>query len=307
MAIDLKNWILPPRVRYALRVARGQEPRAHVTRLLRSVAGWTAPLEVQRALFDLWYGVHGVDVSTNARLAAKHRGARRCFVIGNGPSLKDMDLSPLAREVTIGCNSFYKHPQASRVDLKYLCIGDATFFEDTVRAVSWHHVIEREMPRAVKVFHPSGRDLLRKHDLYRGHDVHFYRHGITVSDPELVDFDFTRPLTVGHTTGTRLAIPLAVYLGFTEIYVLGFDANWMADYRGSYHFYDKHELWPEFDSQEADKRHPRYADQLINALRDFESHGLLAEATAARGVKVYNAGIGGLLDTYPRVRFEDLF
>lgn len=307
MGFDLKNWFIPPRFHHLMRIARGLEPRAHVTRLIREVASWTAPREVQRALFDAYYSAQGLDVSGNAVLANKHRGARRCFVIGNGPSLKDMDLSPLANEIAIGCNSFYKHPAAPVVDLDYLCIGDATFFEDKPHAVEWHETIAREMPRAIKMFHASARPLIERHGLYPGHQVHLYRHGITINEPELVDFDFTRPLCVGHTTGTRLAIPLAIYLGFTEIYIIGFDASWMENYRGSYHFYNDHELWPEFTSMASDTRHPRYADQLINALRDFESHALLYEAAKLRGVKIVNAGRGGVLDTYPRVPFEDLF
>ena len=35
-----------------------------------------------------------------------HRG-KRCFIIGNGPSLKGMDLSPLRGEVTFGLNRIY--------------------------------------------------------------------------------------------------------------------------------------------------------------------------------------------------------
>ncbi len=120
-------------------------------------------------------------------------------------------------------------------------------------------------------------------------------------------FDFTRPLNVGHTTGSRLAIPLAVYLGFEEVYLLGFDASWLDDFEGSYHFYDTHQQWPVFDSQAADHRHPRYADQLINALRDFDSHELLAQSAPMHGVDIFNAGLGGRLDTYPRVAFESLF
>jgi uncharacterized Rossmann fold enzyme len=307
MAIDLKNWIIPPRFRYLARIAQGKEPRSHITRFIRDVAAWTAPREVQRALFDIYYGLKGVDVARNAELKDRYRGQRRCFVIGNGASLKDMDLSVLANEITIGCNSFYKHEQARRVDLKYHCVGDPMFFENTPRAVEWHREIESAMPRATKMFHARGQPLVREHGLYRDQTIYYYRHGITVDEPELVDFDFTRPLCVGHTTGSRLAIPLAIYMGFTEIYIIGFDANWMESYRGSYHFYEKHALWPEFDAQATDKRHPRYADQLINALRDFESHALLYEAAKARGVNIYNAGKGGLLDTYPRVVFEELF
>jgi hypothetical protein len=45
----------------------------------------------------------------SARLAAlkdAHRG-ERCFLIGNGPSLKQTDLSLLKNEFTIGTNRIY--------------------------------------------------------------------------------------------------------------------------------------------------------------------------------------------------------
>ena len=41
-----------------------------------------------------------------ARFEDLHRG-QRCFIIGNGPSLKQMDLSPLQNEITFGMNRIY--------------------------------------------------------------------------------------------------------------------------------------------------------------------------------------------------------
>ena len=46
------------------------------------------------------------DKARLAKLRDAHAG-RRCFVIGNGPSLAGMDLSPLKDEVTIGSNGIY--------------------------------------------------------------------------------------------------------------------------------------------------------------------------------------------------------
>lgn len=303
----LERWLLPPHVRHALRVLSGKEPQARRTRFLREIASCLVPIEIQMALLGLHYRVTGLDVSSNLRLRGKHADRKRAFVIGNGPSLRDMDLSVLSDEITIGANSFYKHKDADAVDLDYLCIGDATFWEDTPTAVEWHRIIESRMPRTTMMFHAGSRALIERHGLYAGNDVHVYRHGITVSSPELVHYDFTKPLNVGHTSGSRLGIPLAVYLGVREIYLIGFDASWLDNYEGTYHFYDTHRQWPNFDSQAADDRHPRYADQLINALRDFDSHALLAESAPMHGARIFNAGRGGRLDMYPRVLFESLF
>lgn len=305
----MKEWLIPPNFLYALRMARGREPKAHVMRLFRDAVAWTLPHRVQKAILNARYSWQGISVARNRHLADRHAAERRCFVLGNGPSLKGLDLTPLRDEWTIACNSFYKHPDAPTVGLDYLCIGDPSFMEDKPNCVEWHRIIESLMPQTKLMLHPSAKTLIQRHGLYGQHDVYFYRHGITVTHPELVGFDFTQPLSVGHTCGTRLGIPLAVYLGFKEIYLLGFDANWLDDIDASYHFYDAHDQFPEFDALAEDGRphHLRYEDHLIFALRDFHSHGLIAEATRSRGVKVWNASTAGRLDMYPRVDFEKLF
>lgn len=299
----MRNWLLPPSLQFALRILSGKANRAHTMQFLRGAVGWTVPTELQSALLSVAYAFRGVDASRNTELKLRHQG-RRCFVLGNGPSLKDADLALLRDEITIGANSFFQHPQAREIQLKYLCIGDANFFDDTAKGVAWHRLIEETLPHTVMMFNPAAKALLQRHGLYRGHQVFYYQQGITVTNPDLVHFDFTKPLNVGHNTGSRLSIPLAVYMGCAQIILLGYDCNWMENFRGSYHFYARNPHFPEFDSQAADGRWPRYADQLLNALRDFESHALLAEAAGAMGVKIVNAS-GGLLDTYPRISYAE--
>ncbi len=303
----MRNWILPPHLQYLWRIARGNEPRAHIMRFAREVVAWAVPTEVQSFLLSRMHDIRGVDVSRTAKLANRHQGEGRCFVIGSGPSLKGMDLSPLVHEYTIAHNSFYKHPDAEQIGLNYLCIADESFFEDHERSVAWHQIIESKLPDVELMFHGAAKSLIRKHGLYANHSIYYYRHGVTVHYPELVHFDFTKPRNVGHTVGSTVGIPLAVYLGFKNIYLIGFDANWLDDYGGSYHFYDAHDQWPEFDSLQTDYRQPRYQDQLIFAQREYHSHYLLAEATAKLGVQIYNATGAGHLDMYPRVNYKELF
>jgi hypothetical protein len=300
----LSDWLVPPHVRFLARSLRGRERRSARMRFLRDLTNWTVPANLQRVLLGLAYSVTGLDVADNGRLRNRYAG-RRCFVIGNGPSLGAMDLTPLAGEITIGANSFYKHRDAERVGLTFLCIGDEQFMIDEPRAVDWHRIIAEKLPRTGMLLNPRARVLVEKYGLYADREVFYFRRGVVSQYAELVDFDLTKPINVGNTTGTQLAIPLAVYLGCTEIILLGFDCNWLESYTGSYHFYATHDQFPEFDALKTDDRWGRYEDHLIFALRDFEAHRLIAERTAQLGVTVRNATAGGLLDMYPRVRFED--
>jgi hypothetical protein len=302
----LRDWLLPPHVQFLLRSLKGATRRSQKMRFLRELTNWTVPSNLQRILLSVGYWWQGLDVSANERLRNRYAG-RRCFVIGNGPSLGAMDLTRLRGEITVGANSFYKHRDAQAVDLSFLCIGDENFMLDEPRSIEWHRIIADRLPRTNVLLNPRARPLVAKYGLYQNREVFYFQRGVVSEYPELIDFDLTRPINVGNTTGTQLAIPLAVFMGCTDIILLGFDCNWLESYTGSYHFYASHEQFPEFDSLKTDDRWGRYEDHLIFALRDFEAHRLIAERTRQLGIVVRNATAGGLLDMYPRIRFEDCF
>jgi len=57
----------------------------------------------------------------------KHKG-QRCFIVGNGPSLKEMDLAPLRNEFTFGLNRIY---------LLFESLGFATTYFVSLPEVYW--------------------------------------------------------------------------------------------------------------------------------------------------------------------------
>src|SRR5688572_6994115 len=137
----LRRWLVPPQVQYGLRALRGEEPRVQRLRFAREVIGWMAPVELQFRVLALAGKIPVADLQRNASLAVNQSG--RCYIIGNGPSLKQQDLKAHANKFTIGANSFYKHPDAEAVGLDILCIGDPTFWKDAPNNVEWHRIIEQ--------------------------------------------------------------------------------------------------------------------------------------------------------------------
>jgi len=272
---------------------------------LRAVADWCMGPRLQESLLSQWRRVSTRRLDENRRLIGLHAGERRCFVIGNGPSLKDMNLRPLADEFTIAANSFYKHPDAGAIGVDYLCVNDPHFMKDEPRSVNWHRTIGEKLPTASLVLNETAYPLVNTHRLYSGHDVYYVRSGPRTHRAASVNLDLSRPLNVGMTTGSSVAIPLALSLGFKEIYLIGFDCNWLADLSASYHFYQTHEHFPEFDSVNKDTRGFDYEDELRSALREFESHRLLREKAKSIGARIVNATIGGLLDVYERKGFAE--
>jgi len=276
-------------------------------RLAHGVAEWVVGPNLREVAADAWRRSFGAKNPAIRVLQNRYAGRDRCFVIGNGPSLKAMDLRPLADEVTIGANSFYKHPLAADVRLKFLCVFDPHFMRDEPRSVDWHRTIDERLPEASFLFHHSASSLVKKHQLYSGREVFYVQSGKWTHRGNFVDFDFYRLRNVGMTTGSSIAIPLAVFLGFKKIYLIGFDCNWLENTSGSYHFYDRHDQFPEFDSIAKDNRGMSYEKFLQTIHREFESHRLIREKAASLGVEIFNATDGGLLDVYPRVAYADCF
>jgi hypothetical protein len=273
----------------------------------RAIADWCVGPRLQEALLAQARRVATQRFNENRRLTGRHAGENRCFVIGNGPSLKDMNLRPLADEYTIAANSFYKHPDASAIGLDYLCINDPHFMKDEPRSVSWHRTIAENLPAVRLVLNEVAQPLVNAHKLYLGHEVNYVGWGPWTHRAANINLDLTRPLNIGMTTGSSVAIPLALSLGFREIYLIGFDCNWLASTTATYHFYQTHEYFPEFDSVGKDTRGFSYEDELRSVLREFESHRLLREKAKSLGARILNATKGGLLDVYERREFAECF
>lgn len=68
-------------------------------------------------------------VSKNKELKNKHKG-ERCFILLNGPSIKNHDLSLLKNEITFACNHFYQSDLANEINPTYYCGLDPLLFKN---------------------------------------------------------------------------------------------------------------------------------------------------------------------------------
>ena len=135
----------------------------------------------------------------------------RCFIIGNGPSIKLMNLDALKDEITIGCNVI----SYSGFEPTYICISDTTKFDkypakDIYASKTSTYILNKDInPR--RFLHPS-----------RYHQVQFLPTGLLDTQVQQLDPSFR---TTHRSTWvmTDLCIPLAYHLGIKEIYLIGID------------------------------------------------------------------------------------
>lgn len=275
---------------------------------------WTSPiyLPTERiALADKVAGMSRVAEIHNRRLDRIYRpqlralrqlysSTRRCFIIGNGPSLNDTDLSRLKGEVTFAVNGFYL--KAEELDWKptFYVVEDHLVAEDRAVDLNRLHGTTKLFPAYLG------------YCLDEDEDTIFFNHRARVSYPHGFDFSTdAEKVTYTGCTVTFTCMQIAAYLGFREIYLIGVDAD--------YTIPDDSEIDTSagtgvIDMQSDDPNHfdPNYfgkgyrwhdpqVDMMIEAYKEAEL------VTRANGQVIYNATKGGKLEVFQRRDYDSLF
>jgi hypothetical protein len=226
---------------------------------------------------------------TRQRLAAlkNSRRGERCFILGNGPSLKNTDLSKLRNENTIGLNRIYlAFPDMGFSTTYYLSVNDLVVEQCAAdiqnlkmpKFVSW---------RARKWLHPVD-------------DLYFLY--TTFTGPKFAT-DATGRLWEGATV-TYVALQTAFYLGFQTVILIGVDHNFVTQGKPN----------TTVVSQGDDPNHfsPAYFGkgfrwQLPDLDTSERSYRLARQAYEKAGRQVLDATVGGKLQVFPKVPYESLF
>ncbi|MCC5995783.1 MAG: DUF115 domain-containing protein [Oceanicaulis sp.] len=233
-------------------------------------------------------------------LREQFKGRKRCFLIGNGPSLNDTDLSVLKDEVTFAVNGFFLKAKELDWTPTFYLVEDHLVAEDRAEWI-------KDFKGPIKLF-PAYLGYMFE----PGEDTIFYNHRPRKSYPHGFDFSMEADkITYTGCTVTFSMMQIAAYLGFEEIYLIGVDASYAipADARES-----KDYGVGVLDMQSDDPNHfdPdyfgkgfRWHDPQVDKM--VEAYGEARRVLEGTGQMIYNAGIGGQLEVFERRRFHDIF
>jgi glycosyltransferase involved in cell wall biosynthesis len=222
----------------------------------------------------------------------KHKG-KRCFVIGNGPSLTMSDLSSLKNEITIASNKVYLAFKHTDWRPTYFTIADALLLDK----------IQHALPSNVgTIIAPSGT---RKR-WQSGDSVRYFKDIGGVSNDIKDTPSFSNDIGVGAYAGytiTFFNLQLAAHLGFSQIYLLGCDHT----YRGEVNVKPDEKI----SSKEINHFLPGYRQpgEVVNAAPIDEMNHAYRHArlfSDQTNQKIYNATRGGDLDIFERADFDTL-
>jgi hypothetical protein len=236
-----------------------------------------------------------------------HRGDR-CFLVGNGPSLKYHDLRKLCGEKTFVSNLFVLHESAYTIEPNYYCISCWTHWHGDRFTESLRRGLSK-FGENTKVFleYDARRVVSRTHGLNRRQVNYLFLNEKALVWEDQFGVDIQKPLCWGRTIMIDFVIPLACYRGFREIYIIGvdleYDTNNAKSKDGSY-FYDITEDDREVVFQTSIFKEETSEERIGQVIRAFSVVDRHLNNTEHR---IYNAGHGGRLEVFPRVNYDDLF
>ncbi len=239
-------------------------------------------------------------------LKDKHCG-KRCFIIGNGPSLTPSDLNKIKKEISFGVNKIIK-------------IYKDTEWRPTYYMASDPLLLEKQNERMGET--TASSEVLLDSDFLEGiapelrKNVIWYHH---VSRYTMIPEFSNRPDKIVYEAGSVLfhAIQFAVFMGIKEIYLLGVDNSYqkkkMEDGREVLDFFSDRPMhfYPSGDEEKAFQRSMEcwmdYNNPKKSGLYDSnDMWNAVKYHCEANSVKVYNATRGGMLETFQRVELENV-
>lgn len=271
----LEEWIIPPGFMFIMdRIYSGQS--------LRTTAHESAILARNVRFRDMYVG-------------------RRCFVIGNGPSLNKQDLTPLANEMTIVMNHFHRHPILEQWQPTFYCEADPPINYTTEQIELRKSLLSKLDPQGF-FLRMEMKTMVENHNMFPLEKTYYVKM-VHKSLTERTVPDLTKPMPGARDTSI-LALMLALTLGCSPIYCLGLDYDWLSHRSQHRHFYDV--CYPVEERADRDDLGSYSYLHLIEMSRTaWRSHQALLEIAQRRGQKILNATEGGFLDVYPTVPFAD--
>lgn len=249
----------------------------------------------------------------------KHAG-ERCFILGNGPSLNETDLSLLEGETVFACNAaFMLFDRIGWKPTYYTCV-DSQVLPDRAQDID---LMLRENPSMTGFFpaevqeHGGGRKRQAGRSLIGdGPNRYFFNEepgSIEALPDSMFSPDAASRVIQPHTVAITM-LQLAAYMGFSEIYLVGCDMRYSVPdtvRREGGAASDDPRLTSEFDD---DPNHfaPEYFGagrkwHVPNVMLMREHFAIARRALESRGVIIGNATVGGDLDVYDRVDLASLF
>lgn len=275
----IKQWLLPPAIFNTV-----QKGRAFVRNSIDN-------FKIDKTHNDRYKNTHGND---------------RCFIVGTGPSISEQDLTLLKDEIVIGVSGLFQHKDINSFMPKYYVLppvfrGHGDYYEID-NFISWLKNMDEVLQSNTVMFLDIGdKPYVQKYDIFKDKQIVWLNYvpwsqEIAINRLELLSMPSIWSVS-------ESAIQTGIYLGFKEIYLLGFDHSWQDD------------IWRHFDDnymKHFDKEKLDACKVWVDSEHEMTRHAKIFnkyKKLFAMKKNIYNANANQntYVDIFPKVKFENLF
>lgn len=251
--------------------------------------------------FEIPFWLSKPDIVDLANLKDKYRG-KRCFIIGNGPSLNLVDLDKLKDEYSFGVNSIY-YKESDGFKPYFYTVEDSHVIKDNIDEISNFAVKYKFIPTEYK--HLINEEFYSQIIFYPMNTGFYQPYSPNYEKPRFSE-DITKQIFCGQSV-TIINLQLAYYMGFKEVYLIGMDFSYKIPESA---IVDGDSIL----STEDDENHfdPRYFGA-GKKWHDPKLHNVLASYQLCKKMYsndnriIFNATKGGKLEVFDRVDYDEIF
>jgi len=168
----------------------------------------------------------------------------------------------------------------------------------------FHQLLLEKTENSIKFLNAYNIPFIKKHNLLAGHEVYYLnREPIVGTRRKGISTDITKAVYINYTAIIDFCLQLALYMGFSEVYLLGCDCNHLDKQinSASTHFHTSYPKFSRSPNTDYQKGGVSWLDNVV------KSYSMTKEVFERHGREIYNAGIGGKLEVFERVNYDDLF
>lgn len=211
------------------------ETKKQIVQIVRSFIGEKAYRYLYGDIYSFFKMKRGAPelyhmIKKNKKLKNIKKGCR-CFILGNGPSLKNVDLSRLEKEFVFSVNFFNKVDGFEKAKPNVHLVIDADAFDlredvhtDRDDNIKCFTDMGKLKNRVVLILPSSGYKWSLENGINRMFDIRYIHVSKDIRDRDIENIDLTKG-SFAFATVVQYAIEVAIYMGFSEIYLLGCDAT----------------------------------------------------------------------------------
>ena len=243
----------------------------------------------------------------NNELVNTEKG-NRCFIVGTGSSIKQQNLKLLENEIVIGVSGLFNHDDIKIFNPKYYVnppiFKDHSNYYGEEKFISYLSDMDEKLSNdTIMFFDVLDKKYIDKYKLFQNKKIIWKNYeiwdGLDIHNINIYSLPSIWSVSEG-------AIQVALYLGFDEVHLLGFDHDW---FNGLFNY--------AFSNEKARKHFKETAEEVS------EKHNVDSEFQMRRHARIFdkykklfaikqniynsNANANSYVDTFPKVKYEDLF